>query len=881
MGKMSPMMTEYLKTKEEYKDCILFYRLGDFYEMFFEDALTSSKELELTLTGKNCGMEERAPMCGVPFHSAESYINKLIDKGYKVAICEQVEDPKEAKGLVKREVTRIVTPGTNSFTATLDESKNNYIMSVVCSNNMFGLAMSDITTGEFHVFEVEKSSELLDEINRYMPAEIISNDALYLADIDLKSLSDRLNIVISALEPAYFDPEKCKKSLLSHFKVKKISDLNLDNLAIGTVAAGCLIRYLNDTQMTDLRHISNITIDNNSHTMLLDRNTRRNLELVETMRDKEKRGTLLWVLDKTKTAMGARMLRYNVERPLLDKDRILLRYDAVEDLLKNPVSREELREYLKPIYDLERLISKVSYKTINPRDMLSLGNSLAILPAIKQLSDDFDSKLLKELFDELDPLDDITNNILDCISDEPPMSLRDGDIIKTGFNPEVDKLRLAKTQGKDWLAELEGKERENTGIKNLRIKYNKVFGYYLEVTKSNIDLVPKDWIRKQTLVNAERYSTEELNELEETILGAQDRLYNLEYALFCELREDIFSHMQRIQKSASVIAKLDMLASFAYVAESEGYVRPILKNDGSLSIRDGRHPVIEKMIENDLFIPNDTYLDNKNDRIAIITGPNMAGKSTYMRQVALIQLMAQIGSFVPAKEASLSIVDRIFTRVGASDDLASGQSTFMVEMNEVSHILKNATKNSLIILDEIGRGTSTYDGLSIARAVVEYIANPSIIGAKTLFATHYHELTELDNSLDGVVNYCIAVKEDGDSIVFLRKIIPGGADRSYGIEVAKLAGVPDEVINRALVIADSLNDLRPAGLDSASSIPAVDFGGGSDSGMRQLSIFDALEDNSQPDNILCEIRDTDLSNLTPIDAINLVHKWQKEIEGKW
>ncbi|MBQ6537299.1 MAG: DNA mismatch repair protein MutS, partial [Eubacterium sp.] len=672
MGKMSPMMTEYLKTKEEYKDCILFYRLGDFYEMFFEDALTSSKELELTLTGKNCGMEERAPMCGVPFHSAESYINKLIDKGYKVAICEQVEDPKEAKGLVKREVTRIVTPGTNSFTATLDESKNNYIMSVVCSNNMFGLAMSDITTGEFHVFEVEKSSELLDEINRYMPAEIISNDALYLADIDLKSLSDRLNIVISALEPAYFDPEKCKKSLLSHFKVKKISDLNLDNLAIGTVAAGCLIRYLNDTQMTDLRHISNITIDNNSHTMLLDRNTRRNLELVETIRDKEKRGTLLWVLDKTKTAMGARMLRYNVERPLLDKDRILLRYDAVEDLLKNPVSREELREYLKPIYDLERLISKVSYKTINPRDMLSLGNSLAILPAIKQLSDDFDSKLLKELFDELDPLDDITNNILDCISDEPPMSLRDGDIIKTGFNPEVDKLRLAKTQGKDWLAELEGKERENTGIKNLRIKYNKVFGYYLEVTKSNIDLVPKDWIRKQTLVNAERYSTEELNELEETILGAQDRLYNLEYALFCELREDIFSHMQRIQKSASVIAKLDMLASFAYVAESEGYVRPILKNDGSLSIRDGRHPVIEKMIENDLFIPNDTYLDNKNDRIAIITGPNMAGKSTYMRQVALIQLMAQIGSFVPAKEASLSIVDRIFTRVGASDDLASG-----------------------------------------------------------------------------------------------------------------------------------------------------------------------------------------------------------------
>nr|MCR4605877.1 DNA mismatch repair protein MutS [Eubacterium sp.] len=517
----------------------------------------------------------------------------------------------------------------------------------------------------------------------------------------------------------------------------------------------------------------------------------------------------------------------------------------------------------------------------NPRDMLSLGNSLAIIPAIKQLCGDFSSPLINDLSKELDSLEDISTKILDCINEEPPLTVREGDIIKLGFNKEVDKLRQAKTKGKDWIAELEAEEKENTGIKNLRIKYNKVFGYYLEVTKSNIDQVPKDWIRKQTLVNAERYSTEKLNELEETILGAQDRLYSLEYALFCELRDEVASHMERILKSASVIAKLDMLASLSYVAESEGYVRPEITEDGSLYIKDGRHPVIEKMIENDLFIPNDTYLDTKNDRIAIITGPNMAGKSTYMRQVALIQLMAQVGSFVPAKEAKLSIADRIFTRVGASDDLASGQSTFMVEMNEVAHILKNATKKSLIILDEIGRGTSTYDGLSIAQAVVEYIAEPSIIGAKTLFATHYHELTELDNSLDGVVNYCIAVKEDGDEIIFLRKIVSGGADRSYGIEVAKLAGVPDEVIKRASVISDSFSENETSAGKKNIINASYSFGDGSDNSMRQLSIFDALEDNSQPDNILCEIRDTDLSNLTPIDAINLVHKWQKEIEGKW
>ncbi len=888
MGQLSPMMTNYLETKEEYKDCILFYRLGDFYEMFFDDAKLVSKELELALTGKACGLEERAPMCGVPFHSADGFIRKLVDKGYKVAICEQMEDPKQAKGLVRREVTRIVTPGTNSFTDAIEDDKNNFLMGIVAAPEGFGLAVTDVSTGEFHVAEVEDENKLLDEINRYSPSEIIANDALYLAGLDISDLKDRLQIVISTLEPRFFSAENCERSLCEHFGVKTTVGLGLDDVVLGKTAAGCVMQYLVETQKCSLSHITHIHIDQTGHTMLLDRNTRRNLELVETMREKQKRGSLLWVLDKTKTAMGARMLRSGVERPLLIRDEIEKRYDAIDDLNRDPVTREELREYLGPVYDLERLIGKISYQTINPRDMLALGTSLAILPSIRTLIAEYPCDLLRKLASELDPLEDLCSMITEAITEEPPLSPREGGILKSGYNEEVDRLRRAKTEGTQWVAELAEKEREKTGIKNLKINYNKVFGYYLEVTKSFLSQVPDDWTRKQTLTNAERFITPELKEMEETILGASDRLYQLEYALFCELRDTIAEHIKRIQKTASVIAQIDMLCSLAYVAEQENYCRPKLRNDGVLRIKKGRHPVIEKMIEHDLFIPNDTELDEAEQRVAIITGPNMAGKSTYMRQTALIQLMAQVGSFVPADSAELTIVDRIFTRVGASDDLASGQSTFMVEMTEVANILHHATKDSLIILDEIGRGTSTFDGLSIAWAVVEEIADQTRIGAKTLFATHYHELTELGSSLNGVKNYCIAVKEDGEDVIFLRKIVSGGADRSYGIHVAKLAGVPEEVLVRARAISDRLENQErwqippdagslSAG-EGASRMMAQDDAG---SGPRQLSIFDTLGDDTQMDDILCEIRDTDLTNITPMQAMNLVNKWQHDIADKW
>ncbi len=883
MGQLSPMMANYLNTKEEYKDCILFYRLGDFYEMFFDDALTVSKELELTLTGKACGLEERAPMCGVPFHSADTYIYRLVEKGFKVAICEQMEDPKQAKGLVRREVTRIITPGTNSFTQTLKEDRNNYLMGIVAGPEGFGIAVTDVTTGEFHVSRISDISKLLDEINRYMPSEIIANDAFYLVNIDLNDLKDRLHISISALEPRFFSPENVERTLCDHFRVKTTQGLGLDDIPLCKTACGCVMQYLYETQKCSLDHISHIQIDQAGTTMLLDRNTRRNLELVETMREKQKRGSLLWVLDKTKTAMGARMLRAGVERPLLVRDEIEQRYDAIKDLNTDPVTREELREYLGPVYDMERLISKISYQSINARDMLALDSSLAILPSIKELVEGFSCTLFKKLSSEMDALEDLHLMIKDAIDEDPPMTLREGGIIKSGFNDEVDRLRQAKTKGKDWLAELEAREKENTGIKNLRIKYNKVFGYYLEVTKSFLSQVPQDWTRKQTLTNAERFTTPELKEMEDTILGAEDRLYQLEYGLFCELRDELAKHIERIQKTAHVIAMIDMLASLAYVAERENYCRPEIVNDGSLYIKKGRHPVIEKMIEHDLFVANDTRLDTKSQRIAIITGPNMAGKSTYMRQTALIQLMAQLGSYVPAESAKLSIVDRIFTRVGASDDLASGQSTFMVEMTEVANILHHATKDSLIILDEIGRGTSTFDGLSIAWAVVEHIADKTKIGAKTLFATHYHELTELGGMLEGIKNYCIAVKEDGEDVIFLRKIVEGGADRSYGIQVAKLAGVPEEVLSRARVISDNLenNEVTSMPMTVLAAKPANIKVQGDEIGPRQLSIFDTLGDDTQMDDILCEIRDTDLSNITPMQAMNLVNKWQNEISDKW
>ncbi len=876
--KLTPMMQQYMETKNQYKDCILFYRLGDFYEMFFDDALCVTKELELTLTGKSCGLDERAPMCGVPFHSAESYINRLVERGYKVAICEQVEDPKSAKGLVKREVIRVVTPGTNSFTSSLDETRNNYLMGIVSIEGKFGISVVDVTTGEYLMTEVDSVSKLLDEINKFTPSEIICNDTFYISGVDMNDLSSRLGIVISPLDPSYFDKDSCQRALCRHFKVSTLEGLGFKEYAIGTIAAGSIMQYLEETQKCSLAHISHLLPYHTGKYMLLDRNTRRNLELVETLREKQKRGSLLWVLDKTKTAMGARKLRSSLEQPLIDKETILQRYDAIDELNQDVITREELREYLNPVYDLERLLSKISYKTVNPRDMIALESSLSMLPHIRLLCSNFKSDLFQDFTQNLDPLEDVYQLIHSAIVEEPPISVREGGIFKNGFNEEIDHLRNAKTEGKNWLADLETTEKEQTGIKNLRIKYNKVFGYYLEVTKSFVNQVPDTWIRKQTLTNAERYTTPELKEMEDTILGAEDRLYNLEYAVFCQLREEIFQQMDRIQQTASVIASIDMIASLAYVAEHNHYVRPKLNNKGILRIKDGRHPVIEQMIAHDMFIPNDTFLDEDSHRLVIITGPNMAGKSTYMRQTALIVLMAQLGSFVPASQADISLVDRIFTRVGASDDLASGQSTFMVEMTEVANILHNATKNSLIILDEIGRGTSTFDGLSIAWSVVEHIVDKKLIGAKTLFATHYHELTELEGKLEGVQNYCIAVKEDGEDIVFLRKIVKGGADKSYGIQVAKLAGVPEQVLIRAREIADQLENKDALSLDGVVNQMAVSSPGKKT--MNQLSIFDTMG-NDQTDDILFELRDIDLSRVTPMDAMNLVYKWQKSLQERW
>ena len=876
--KLTPMMQQYMETKNQYKDCILFYRLGDFYEMFFDDALCVTKELELTLTGKSCGLDERAPMCGVPFHSAESYINRLVERGYKVAICEQVEDPKSAKGLVKREVIRVVTPGTNSFTSSLDETRNNYLMGIVSIEGKFGISVVDVTTGEYLMTEVDSVSKLLDEINKFTPSEIICNDTFYISGVDMNDLSSRLGIVISPLDPSYFDKDSCQRALCRHFKVSTLEGLGFKEYAIGTIAAGSIMQYLEETQKCSLAHISHLLPYHTGKYMLLDRNTRRNLELVETLREKQKRGSLLWVLDKTKTAMGARKLRSSLEQPLIDKETILQRYDAIDELNQDVITREELREYLNPVYDLERLLSKISYKTVNPRDMIALESSLSMLPHIRLLCSNFKSDLFQDFTQNLDPLEDVYQLIHSAIVEEPPISVREGGIFKNGFNEEIDHLRNAKTEGKNWLADLETTEKEQTGIKNLRIKYNKVFGYYLEVTKSFVNQVPDTWIRKQTLTNAERYTTPELKEMEDTILGAEDRLYNLEYAVFCQLREEIFQQMDRIQQTASVIASIDMIASLAYVAEHNHYVRPKLNNKGILRIKDGRHPVIEQMIAHDMFIPNDTFLDEDSHRLVIITGPNMAGKSTYMRQTALIVLMAQLGSFVPASQADISLVDRIFTRVGASDDLASGQSTFMVEMTEVANILHNATKNSLIILDEIGRGTSTFDGLSIAWSVVEHIVDKKLIGAKTLFATHYHELTELEGKLEGVQNYCIAVKEDGEDIVFLRKIVKGGADKSYGIQVAKLAGVPEQVLIRAREIADQLENKDALSLDGVVNQMAVSSPG--EKTMNQLSIFDTMG-NDQTDDILFELRDIDLSRVTPMDAMNLVYKGQKSLQERW
>jgi len=809
MAQQTPMMQQYFEIKKEYPDCILFYRIGDFYEMFYEDAKTCSKELELTLTGKSCGEKERAPMCGVPYHAVDNYLGRLVSKGYKVAICEQIGDPKLSKTLVKREVIRVVTPGTNLDANQIDASKNNYLMCILYTTNCYGISVVDVSTGDYFVAEVDDMRKLSDEINRFMPAEIICNDAFFVSGFDLKDLRDRLSISVYNLEPWYYDEGRCEEKLKEHFGILSLDGLGLSDFSIGITAAGAVLQYLYETQKNSLLHLTHIVPYTTNKFMMLDSSTRRNLELEETMREKQKRGSLLGVLDKTKTAMGARMLRSFVTQPLIEKKKIEERLEAVEKFNNSVILREELREYLNPVYDFERLISKISYRSVNARDMIALKSSMSMLPHIRKLLSEFDSGLLHQYYEEMDELSDLYELLEKAIIDEPPLSIRDGGIIKDGYLQEIDTLRSAKHDGKSWLAALEEREREATNIKNLKIKFNKVFGYYLEVTNSYKHLVPADWMRKQTLTGAERYTTSELKELESKILGAEERLYSLEYDTFCQIRDVLEKQISRIQKTARLVACVDVFASLAYVAERNHFVRPSVNEEGRIDIKAGRHPVVEAMVGGDLFVANDTYLDNHEQRVSIITGPNMAGKSTYMRQTALITLMAQIGSFVPAQKADIGICDRIFTRVGASDDLASGQSTFMVEMTEVANILRNATKNSLIILDEIGRGTSTFDGLSIAWAVVEYISNAHILGAKTLFATHYHELTELEGKIRGVHNYCIAVKEQGEDIVFLRKIVRGGANRSYGIQVAKLAGVPDGVLKRAKEIVQELakNDI--------------------------------------------------------------------------
>ena len=864
MAEFSPMMQHYLETKKEYKDAIVFYRLGDFYEMFFDDAITASRELEITLTGRDCGQEERAPMCGVPFHASEVYIAKLIEKGYKVAICEQLEDPKQSKGIVKRDVIRVVTPGTVIESNLLDEKKNNYIMSIYKKGLFFGVSVCDISTGDFYATQIKESnnfSKLLDEISRYYPAEIIVNETMYSSSEEIQIISDRFEAYISKVSEEHFEEDF--ENIGNNYNLiddnnEPISNLEDNLFAIFSING--LLRYLNQTQKIELKHINKMIIYKTTRYMSLDINTRRNLEITEKMRDKSKKGTLLWVLDKTLTSMGARLLRKWLNEPLVDISEITSRLDSVKELKDGLILRGDIIESLKRVYDIERLIGKISYGNANGRDMISLKNSIGQLPQVKMILSNTSSIMLKNLYSELDELKDIYKLIDEAVIEEPPISVKDGGIIKTGYNEEVDRLRNISTDGKKWIIELEAKEREQTGIKNLKVGFNKVFGYFIEVTKSYLNQVPDRFIRKQTLTNCERYITEELKKLEEETLGAEEKLIDLEYNVFLELRNKISSQIKRIQKSANVIATLDVLSSFATVALDLNYAMPIVDNSGEINIKSGRHPVIEKMLPSGSFIENDTYLNKNDERLSIITGPNMAGKSTYMRQVALITLMAQVGSFVPAEYAKIGVVDKIFTRVGASDDLSMGQSTFMVEMMEVANILKDATSNSLIILDEIGRGTSTYDGLSIAWAVAEYIADKNKCGAKTLFATHYHELTELENKIEGIRNYSIAVKERGEDIIFLRKIIKGGTDESYGIHVAKLAGVPADVVKSANEILKTLE--RKSILNSKTQVKEskkVVSG--------QLDMY-----NYKLADIAHELDKININELTPIDALNILVK---------
>ena len=869
MAEYSPMMQHYLQTKEEYKDCILFYRLGDFYEMFFDDAINVSRELELTLTGKDCGQAERAPMCGIPYHAAETYISRLISKGYKVAICEQLEDPKKAKGIVKRDVIRVVTPGTVMESNLLEEKKNNYLMCIYKSGIFYGVTVCDISTGDFRTTQIKDNNNfalLMDEISRYSPAELIVNPMMYECSEEIEKIRTRFDVYITKLEEEEFAKNE-DTTAIAYNLVNDNDDKvdSFDGMELCRFSTNAMIRYLQDTQKTNLDHINKLVIYNVTKYMSLDINARRNLEITEKLRDKSKKGTLLWVLDKTATAMGGRMLRRWLSDPLVDDVQINKRLNAVEELKNNIILRGDITEALKKVYDIERLAGKIAYGSVNGRELISLKNSASQLPEIKGILSNTNSKLLKELFESLDDLQDIYKLIDDTIIDEPPISTKEGGLIKLGYNEEIDKLKTATTDGKKWLIELEAKEKEETGIKNLKVGYNKVFGYYIEVSKSNVGLVPDRYIRKQTLTTGERYITEELKNLENQILGAEERVIQIEYNVFVEVREKIERQLQRIQKTANVISILDVLCSFANVAEDQGYVKPEVDNSGIIDIKDGRHPVIEKILPSGSFVQNDTYLDKEENRLSIITGPNMAGKSTYMRQVALITLMAQCGSFVPASSAHIGVVDKIFTRVGASDDLSMGQSTFMVEMMEVATILKEATANSLVILDEIGRGTSTYDGLSIAWAVAEYISDSEKCGAKTLFATHYHELTKLEDKLEGVKNYSIAVKEKGEDVIFLRKIIPGGTDESYGVHVAKLAGVPQVVTKRANEILKSLERKSALGEKQQEKENKQVASG-------QLDLY-----NYKLAEIAHEIDKINVNELTPIDALNTIVKIKEKM----
>ena len=869
MAEYSPMMQHYLATKEKYKDCILFYRLGDFYEMFFDDAINVSRELELTLTGKDCGQEERAPMCGIPYHAAESYIAKLVQNGHKVAICEQLEDPKLAKGIVKRDVIRVVTPGTVTETNLLEEKRNNYIMSIFKKGIFFGIAVCDISTGDFYSAEIKEENNferLLDEISRYSPSEIIANEMLYNCREEISKIKERFNVYISTEEESNFS-ENTENIYMQYALLDDKGNIvkNLENRLFSVAAINGLIKYIEDTQKTKLEHINKITMYTITKYMSLDINARRNLELTEKLRDKSKKGTLLWVLDKTATSMGGRLLRRWLSDPLIDVTEINNRLEAVKEFKDDLMLRGELSASLKGVYDIERLAGKISYGNANARDLNSLKSSASKLPEIKKLIANTKSNMLRKLYDELDPLEDIFALINKAIVEDPPILITEGGIIKMGYDPEIDELKKAMIDGKTWLVQLEAKEKEETGIKGLKVGYNKVFGYYLEVTKSNLSMVPDRYIRKQTLTGGERYITEELKELENKVLGAEEKVVALEYKKFTEIRETIKTQIQRLQKAAIVVSKLDVLCSFAQVAEDLNYCMPQVDNSGIIDIKDGRHPVIEKMLPSGSFVSNDTYLDKNNNRLSIITGPNMAGKSTYMRQVALLTLMAQIGSFVPASAAHIGVVDKIFTRVGASDDLSMGQSTFMVEMMEVSNILKEATANSLVILDEIGRGTSTYDGLSIAWAVAEYIADKEKCGAKTLFATHYHELTQLEDTLEGVKNYSIAVKEKGEDIIFLRKIVSGGTDESYGVHVAKLAGVPKVVTQRANEILKKIERKNVLVNKIAEKENKKKVDG-------QLDMY-----NFKLAEIAHELDKVNINELTPIDALNTLVKIKEEM----